>query len=107
MISAGAEEGILEEEDRALIHSVVAFNAKTVREVMTPRPRVIAISQDATLGELRTLVLTEQFSRVPAYERDIDSVTGFVHVRDMFELDEEKRSQKKVRDILRPIRAVP
>jgi len=107
LITAGEEEGIIEKGDRELIQSVVAFGDKTVREVMTPRPRVVAIQQEASLEELRELVIHEQFSRIPAYEGSIDQITGFVHVRDMFELDDEERAGRKVRDIVRPIRAVP
>ena len=107
LITAGREEGILEEGDRELIQSVMAFGDKTVREVMTPRPKIVAIRQGATLEELRQLVIHEQFSRIPVYETDIDSICGFVHVRDMFEVDEARRATRKVRDILRPIRAVP
>jgi putative hemolysin len=107
LINAGEEEGIIERGDRELIHSVVAFGDKTVRQVLTPRPNIVAISQDATLEELRELVITEQYSRIPAFDGDIDNITGFVHVRDMFELDEQERATRKVRDILRPIRAVP
>jgi CBS domain containing-hemolysin-like protein len=107
LISAGQEEGIIEEGDRELIQSVVAFGDKTVREVLTPRPRIIAISQDATLDQLRELAISEQYSRIPAFDGDIDSITGFVHVRDMFELDEVERAKRKVRDILRPVRMVP
>ena len=107
LISAGREEGIIEEGDRELIQSVVAFGDKTVREVMTPRPRIVAIAQSATLEELRQLVIHEQFSRIPAYEGDIDTIVGFVHVRDMFEVDEEQRATRKVHEVMRPIRAVP
>ena len=107
LISAGEEEGLIEKGDRELIQSVVAFNDKTVREVMTPRPRVVAISQDESLEKLRDLVIHEQYSRVPVYQENIDQIVGFVHVRDMFELDEDERARKSVRDILRPIRAVP
>ena len=107
LISAGEEEGIIEGGDRALIESVVAFGDKTVREVLTPRPRIVAISQDASLDELRELAINEQYSRIPAYDSDIDSITGFVHVRDMFELDEDERAKRKVRDILRPVRMIP
>jgi CBS domain containing-hemolysin-like protein len=107
LITAGEEEGIIEKGDRELIQSVVAFGDKTVREVMTPRPRIVAISQEASLEELRHLVLNEQFSRIPAYEGNIDQISGFVHVRDMFELNDEERAQRKVRDVMRPIRAVP
>ncbi len=107
LITAGEEEGIIEKGDRRLIQSVVAFGDMTVREVMTPRPRIVAIRQDATLEELRQLVIHEQFSRIPAYESDIDTISGFVHVRDMFEMDEQQRATGKVRDVMRPIRAVP
>jgi CBS domain containing-hemolysin-like protein len=107
LITAGAEEGILEEGDRLLIQQVVAFGDKTVREVMTPRPNIVAIAADRSLEDLRQLVIHEQFSRVPAYENTIDQVIGFVHVRDMLELDPEQRKDKTVRDLIRPIRLVP
>ena len=94
--SAGEEEGIIEKGDRELIQSVVAFGDKTVREVMTPRPRVVAIRQDATLEELRQLVINEQFSRIPVLSKTtIDQIIGFVHVRDMFELNEESARAAK------------
>jgi putative hemolysin len=107
LILAGEEEGIIEKGDRELIQSVVAFGDKTVREVMTPRPRVVGIRQDATLEELRQLVINEQFSRIPVFEDTIDQISGFVHARDMFELDEDERAKRHVRDIMRLIRAVP
>lgn len=107
LIAAGEEEGVIESGDRELIQSVVAFGDKTVREVMTPRPRVVAIEQSATLEDLRQLVIHEQFSRIPVYEDTIDHIVGFVHVRDMFELSDTDRATKKIRDVMRPIRAVP
>lgn len=107
LISAGAEEGLIEEEDRELIQSVVEFGDKVVREVMTPRPNIVAIAAEATLEELRKLVITEQYSRIPVFEDGIDNVIGFVHVRDMFELEEEERARRTVRELVRPIRAVP
>jgi CBS domain containing-hemolysin-like protein len=107
LITAGEEEGLIEKGDRELIQSVVAFGDKTVREVMTPRPRIVAISRDATLEQLRNLVINEQYSRIPVYEESIDQITGFIHVRDMFEMDEDERAKKTVREIIRPIRAVP
>lgn len=107
LITAGAEEGILEEEDRKLIQSVVAFGDKTVREVMTSRPNIVAIGADRPLEDLRELVIHEQYSRIPVYEQNVDEIVGFIHVRDMFELDEEERSKRKVRDLVRPIRHIP
>jgi CBS domain containing-hemolysin-like protein len=107
LIDAGTEEGLIHEEDRKLIQSVVEFGDKIVREVMTPRPKIVAIAADATLEELRTLVINEQYSRIPVYEPTIDQVTGFVHVRDMFEVDEEERARRRVRELVRPTLFVP
>lgn len=107
LISAGEEEGIIEEEDRRLIQSVVAFGDKTVREVMTPRPNIAAIEVSRPLEDLRNLVINEQYSRIPVYEGSIDQVIGFVHVRDMFELNEQERQTRTVRDLIRPLRIVP
>ena len=107
LISAGAEEGLIEEKDRELIQSVVEFGDKVVREVMTPRPNIVAISADATLEQFRQLVINEQFSRIPVYDQNIDQIVGFVHVRDMFELEEEEREDRRVRELARDIRFVP
>jgi CBS domain containing-hemolysin-like protein len=107
LINAGEEEGIIRADDRELIQSVVAFGDKTVREVLTPRGQVVAISADASLEEMKKLAKAEQYSRFPAHEGDIDSIAGFVHVRDMYEMDDEERARRTVRDILRPIRTVP
>src|SRR5579863_2813148 len=107
LITAGEEEGIIEKDDRKLIESVVAFGDKTVREVMTPRPKIVAMEASRSLEDLRELVIHEQYSRIPVYEQTIDQIIGFVHVRDMFELDEADREGRQVRELVRPIRFVP
>jgi len=107
LISAGTEEGLIEEDDRKLIQGVVEFGDKIVREVMTPRPNIVAIGAEATLEQLRQLVINEQYSRIPVYEQNVDQMVGFVHVRDMFELEEEERAGRKVRELLRPVKFVP
>src|SRR5271154_2261133 len=107
LMTAGEEEGLIEKDDRRLIESVVAFGYKTVREVMTPRPKIVAIEASRSLEGLRELVIHEQYSRIPVYEQTIDNIVGFVHVRDMFELDEADRQGRQVRELIRPIRFVP
>ena len=95
LIAAGEEEGLIEEDDRKLIQSVVEFGDKTVREVMTARPNIVAIPGDRTLEELHALVVTEQYSRIPVYRNSIDDIAGFVHVRDMFEVAESSRRRSE------------
>ena len=106
LITAGKEEGLIQEEDRKLIQSVVEFGDKTVGEVMTPRPRIVGIEKSRSLEELRELVINEQYSRVPVYDENIDNVVGFIHVRDMFERKPNERG-RKAWEIMRPIRVVP
>jgi putative hemolysin len=107
LITAGAEEGLIQEDDRKLIQSVVAFGDKVVREVMTPRPNIVAIQADETLASLHELVVNEQYSRIPVFQSSIDDIVGFVHVRDMFEVAESSRETRKVRELMRPVRLIP
>lgn len=107
LIAAGEEEGLIEEGDKKLIQSVVAFGDKRVREVMTPRPNIVSIDGNRSVEELRRLVINEKFSRVPVFDGDIDHITGFIHVRDMFEVEDEDRDSMKVKEIQRAIVFVP
>lgn len=107
LITAGEEEGIIEKEDSRLIQNVVAFGDKRVRQVMTPRPSIVAIAKDRSLDDLRQLAKNEQYSRIPVYEDVLDRIVGFVHVRDLFELDEEHREGRTVESLMRKIEGVP
>jgi len=107
LIAAGEEEGLIEEGDKKLIQSVVAFGDKRVREVMTPRSNIVGIDATRSLEDLRRLVINEQFSRIPIFEGEIDSITGFVHVRDLFEVEYDQRAGMQAKDIQRPIAYVP
>jgi putative hemolysin len=80
------EDAISEEEGRELLQSVVDFTETIVREVMTPRPDIIAISADATLQELRELFREEQYSRIPVYRENLDNIVGIVFVKDLVAL---------------------
>src|SRR5688572_20139092 len=80
------DEGISEEEGRELLQSVVDFTETVVREVMTPRPDIIAIRVDATLPDLRTLFREEQYSRIPVYRDNLDNILGIVYVKDLVAL---------------------
>jgi len=86
LIEAGQDEGILEESDRELIHSVVEFGDKTVRDVMTPRPAIVAVSVDTTVEQLTHLLSQHPFSRVPVYRGDLDHIVGIVSARDLLQV---------------------
>ncbi|MBU5877190.1 CBS domain-containing protein, partial [Vibrio cholerae O1] len=62
------------------------FGATLVREVMTPRPDIVAIRMDATLDELRALFREQEYSRIPAYQENLDNILGVVFVKDLIQL---------------------
>lgn len=86
LIEAGQDEGILEERDRELIHSVVEFGDKNVRDVMTPRPSIVAVSAETTVEQLTHLLSLHPFSRVPVYRGDLDHIVGIVSARDLLQV---------------------
>ncbi len=102
LIEAGREEGILEESDRDLIQSVVEFGDKTVREVMTPRPEIVAVPGTTTVEELTRLLKKYPYSRVPVYEGDIDHIKGIVHAKDVLQVSDIEAHTKTVRDLMKP-----
>ena len=96
-----------ERDERELLHSVVEFGDTVVREVMTPRPDVVAVQAGATLAELRTLFVEQQYSRLPVYEEDLDHVRGFVFVKDLVPLADAADDERIVNRLLRPAHVVP
>lgn len=107
LLDAGEEEGLIGQEDRRLIQSVVEFGDKTVREVMTPRPAMIALDVESPLEQMRQLMIEEEYSRIPVYAGSIDNVRGFVHGRDTMEISEERRQTMTAGELMRPISLIP
>lgn len=107
LIDAGEEEGLIQEDDRKLIQSVVEFGDKTARDVMTPRPEIVAISSHATLDELKRALAEHRFTRLPVYEQDLDHIIGFIHSSDLFAVPEQEHATQTVQQILRSISFVP
>ena len=101
-IEAGQEEGILEESDRDLIQSVVEFGDKTVREVMTPRPEIVAVPVSTTVAELTELLKKYPYSRLPVYDADIDHIQGMVYAKDLLQVPDVEAHSKTVRDLMKP-----
>ncbi len=108
LIEAGREEGILEESDRELIQSVVEFGDKTVREVMTPRPAMVAVPADTSVEQLTELLRAKPYSRIPVYEKNIDHVVGILVARDLLQVSDAEARTKTVRALMRlDVRFVP
>jgi putative hemolysin len=107
LIEAGQEEGILEESDRRLIHSVVEFGDKTVREVMTARPEIFAVPADTTIEQFAAMLRDKPFSRVPVYVGNIDQMQGMVLVHDLIAISAAEARTTTLQKLIRPVIFVP
>ena len=107
LLEAGEHEGLIEREERALLQSIVDFGDTLVREVMTPRPDIVAIRSDATLRELRTVLTEQEYSRLPVFEETLDHILGFVHVKDLIRLGDTAADDQVITRLLRPAHFVP
>jgi putative hemolysin len=100
-----ADQGLIEGDQRKLLQSIVDFGDTLVREVMTPRPDMVAIRGDATLDQLRALFREQEYSRIPVYHENLDNIAGIVFVKDLIRLTEaEKPTMRLDRDLQRLVR---
>jgi putative hemolysin len=107
LMEAAQEEGIIKSDDAELIEQVMEFGDKRVSEVMTPRPEVAAIAADATLEDLRQLVVEKKFSRIPVYGESLDDMLGIAYSRDLLEISDDDARHLKARQLIRPALLVP
>ncbi len=83
LISASVDSGDLEHSEREMLHNVFAFSDKTVREVMTPRPAIVAVDEDSTIAEFLQTFRDASHERFPVYANSVDNITGFVAIKDI------------------------
>jgi CBS domain containing-hemolysin-like protein len=107
LLEAGEEEGILEESDRDLVRSAVEFGDKLVREVMTPRPQIFAVQQSITLETFLEMLKEQNYSRVPVYDRTLDSITGIAFAHDLLQISDEEARSRTVASIQQQAVFVP
>ncbi|MFN2599386.1 MAG: hemolysin family protein [Pyrinomonadaceae bacterium] len=107
LIDVGEEEGIIEEEQGELIHSVIEFGDTRVNEVMTPRTEIVAVPVSATVREVRDAMVESKYSRLPVFREQIDTVEGIVYVRDIMQCWAEGRESDPIQTLVRPTYFVP
>jgi putative hemolysin len=107
LIDVGEAEGILEEEEGELIHSILEFGDTRVNEVMTPRPDIVAVAADVTVREARDVMIESKYSRLPVYREQIDNVEGLIYVRDLLQRWAEGNEDGPVSALVRAVYFVP
>jgi len=107
LVEAAEEQGIIESSQADLIEQVVEFSDKRVREVMTPRPDIVAMHADAALEELHAKFIEKHFSKMPVYENSLDDIFGVVNAQDLLHIADQDLPKRKVRELVRPVLFVP
>lgn len=107
LVEVAEEEGIIEPDQADLIEQVVEFSDKRVREVMTPRPDVVAMQADASLEEMHARYVETKLARMPVYGKSLDDIVGVVHVQDLLQIADTDLPKRKVRELMKPTLFVP
>jgi len=107
IVGAGEEEGVIEEEEKELIHSIFEFGDTIVREVMVPRMDMVAVSVDAPIEEVLSLIIREGHSRIPVYEETVDNVVGIIFAKDLLIQMNKGNIDVPIRRLMRPAYYVP
>jgi CBS domain containing-hemolysin-like protein len=104
--NGGEHEKEVGEEERRLLQSIVDFGDTLVREVMTPRPDIVAISESASIGDLRALFREQEYSRFPVFKDSLDNIAGFVFIKDLVALGATDDGGP-IATLIRPAAVVP
>src|SRR2546421_3744677 len=107
LVTVGEEEGVLEEEETEMIHSIFEFADRTVREVMVPRIDMVTLRGDATVDEAVDLAMQVGFSRIPVYENSIENIIGLLYTKDMLKQLRDGHDTLPIRGLVRPAYFVP
>ncbi|MEV4666213.1 hemolysin family protein [Microbacterium sp. LWO12-1.2] len=96
----------LPDDERRILDDVLSLRGRQISEVMRPRPEVVALDETFTVAEAIAQARELPFSRYPVSDKSIDDITGFVHVRDLFEAVAEDPT-KPLATLVRPILYIP
>ncbi|TNE74525.1 DUF21 domain-containing protein [bacterium] len=83
LAEVGEEQGSLQEEEREIFENVIEFGQTTVKEIMTSRVDIVAVSTDDALGDVIELILNKKLSRMPLYGEDLDDIIGVIYAKDI------------------------
>ena len=103
----GEREGILEADEGRMMRSIVDLDETRVREIMTPRPDIVALPVTATVTEARRQAIEAGHSRIPVYRGTIDDVVGILHVRDLLRAWDEDAEDRTIEGYVREVLFVP
>jgi CBS domain containing-hemolysin-like protein len=107
MADVASEEDQIEDEEADLIHSIFEFGDTIVREVMVPRPDIVAVEVSKSLRDVQDVIVRWGFSRLPVYRAELDDIVGFVYAKDVLKAIYQGKNDTPLEKITRPAHFVP
>ncbi len=107
VVTEGAREGTLDEEERQMIEGVIEFRSTDAGETMTPRTDVIGIEADASLDDIRRVFKDSGHSRLPVYEKTMDGIVGVLYAKDLLAFIGGGSEPFEIRKVMREAVFVP
>jgi len=107
MAEVGHQEGSIEETERQMIHSIFEFGDTIVRQIMVPRPDIVAVEVKTPLQAALDMIVEHDLSRVPIYREDLDRVEGILYAKDVLQTLHQGRSHIGLQELVRPAHFVP
>lgn len=106
-VNVGEEEGVIEEGEKEMIHSIFEFDDTVVREIMVPRIDIVAVEVDIPLREAVELIIEHGHSRIPVYNGTIDNIIGILYAKDLLQFVHTDYGELTVSKLLRRAYYVP
>lgn len=107
MVTLGKEEGVIEEEEKEMIHSIFEFGDTVAREVMVPRPDMVCVKSDSSLKKALSLIMQAGHSRLPVYQDNLDNIVGIIYAKDVLKYISEGQIDIELKKVMRPAHWVP
>ncbi len=107
VINLGADEGVIHGEERRLLHKVLEFGDRTVRDIMVPRTKVVALPDTARFADVSLVLREHKLSRLPVYRGTLDNIVGILHVKDLFGITDEQERTFRTEQYVDPPFLVP
>ncbi len=107
LVTVGEEEGIIEEEEREMIHGIIEIGDMTVRETMIPRIDIVAVEVTRPISEIVGLILKHGHTRIPVYDDTIDHIVGVAYAKDLLRYSSQRRGESGKNGDLRKVLRKP
>jgi len=106
-VEEGEKEGIVDEQEREMIESVIEFRDTTAGQIMTARPEIVGIELPAGLDAIKQCIEATGHSRIPVFERTLDHIVGILYARDLLKYIGQPPEKFDARTVVRPVLYVP